>query len=186
MVDKTVTLTLEELIARCEEMIPQDPEFAAGLRYYIPPYIDHREKQFPEELNKADIYSQIAWCVKYHPDRLRESLLEFFGYFNEDFLEDEMKLRGPRVYARALQVPWGESWYPNFAGNKVVLRVHDGNNPIYRKTYPHRISVWGGDDFGVEKEFPIGTSLEDVILEASTMPDKCSKEYLESQGFGPA
>lgn len=52
-----------------------------------------------------------------------------------------------------------EDWFPSIEGNKLILALHIPSpefinamlNP--EKCYRYRVSVWGGDDMGMERDF---------------------------------
>jgi len=81
--------------------------------------------------------------------------------------------------------PTIDDWYPNFPRDTVQIRVHDqttGDNVFIR------ISVWGYDDCGMEKDFYVSlaekdATLKQVIKLADNLPNPITKAWLKSQGF---
>lgn len=47
-----------------------------------------------------------------------------------------------------------DDWYPNYPNNQVQLSYHGCINPWETKDKQvYRVSCWGNDDFGIEKDF---------------------------------
>lgn len=66
-----------------------------------------------------------------------------------------------------------DDWYPT-RGGKVklsVLKLSSGT----------RICVWGGDDFGLEKDQPI--SMAEAFKEADAIPVPITQAWLREHGF---
>lgn len=86
----------------------------------------------------------------------------------------EVKHRARRL--RWLTPALGESWFPNFPDGRVRAKVggpeRDGK---------FRVSVWGDDDFGMERE---GFDTEEEALRVfDSLPDVIEKQHLRALGF---
>lgn len=50
-----------------------------------------------------------------------------------------------------------DNWYPNYPDNEVVLSLHIPSKEFLKEydgdCYKYRVSVWGADDFGMERDF---------------------------------
>ena len=84
-----------------------------------------------------------------------------------------------------LHVLTDDDWYPTFPGNLVYVKV--------MRLYPScdvRTCVWGGDDFGMDRDEPFTEGLiEKRMTEAllwKTSGVYLNKDYLVSIGFLPA
>lgn len=70
-----------------------------------------------------------------------------------------------------------EDWYPPITGKKCVrvrlLTLSDGKT---------RVCVWGGDDFGMEKDFDDALEAERVF-NACLEQDKIHRSFLKKLGF---
>lgn len=81
--------------------------------------------------------------------------------------------------------PTIDDWYPNFPRDTVEITVHDqtkGDEVFIR------ISVWGYDVCGMEKDFHVSlaeklATLKQVIKLADNLPNPITKVWLKSQGF---
>lgn len=46
-----------------------------------------------------------------------------------------------------------DDWYPNFHGNKAKLIYHGDISWREEQNSCYRVSCWGNDDFGINKDF---------------------------------
>lgn len=87
--------------------------------------------------------------------------------------------------------PTKDCWYPNFPDNQVRVTLHMFI-PLFNKkgkfhNHMHRVSVWGADDCGMEKDFKqseLGQAkdLYNLLIQQPSI----ERKYLESLGFIPA
>lgn len=89
-------------------------------------------------------------------------------------------------------LPVNDDWYPNLPRNTVRIRVYDGER--YEKEQLKcwgRISIWGGDDFGMEKDFDFSNltptdkekKIKEMIMEARSFPNPLNKDWLRAKGY---
>jgi len=81
----------------------------------------------------------------------------------------------PRRFYEAY-VQTTDDWYPNWEGNTVCVSVVLLNPPGIR------ISIWGADDDGMERDSTTITVAEAIEF-VKSMPVPITKEWLESVGF---
>lgn len=82
--------------------------------------------------------------------------------------------------------PTSDDWYQNHARNTVQVRVSsqstDGQGFV-------RLSVWGADDFGMERDLHGATAAElqqhlaTQLHTADHLPNPLTQEWLTQQGF---
>jgi hypothetical protein len=86
--------------------------------------------------------------------------------------------------------PTSDDWYPNYPRDTVRVRVHDQTTPGAETVFI-RISVWGADDVGMERDHYVPVSekegkLREVVKLADNLPNPLTKSWLRDQGFVPA
>lgn len=75
--------------------------------------------------------------------------------------------------------PTIDEWYPNFPRNTVRVSVYRAES----SKEPHRICVWGADDFGMELDTRDVTLIRRIVRE---LPNPLTIEWLKGRGFVPA
>ena len=66
------------------------------------------------------------------------------------------KVEPMRIDTITVLKPTKDYWYPNFKGNRVQVSIHIPDNEYMAynpSAYTARVSVWGADDCGMEKDF---------------------------------
>lgn len=81
--------------------------------------------------------------------------------------------------------PTCDEWYPCFDRNTVLIRLSEQtiDNNIFI-----RLSVWGADDFGMEKDFystlkEKNKKIKQLKNFIKTFPNPLSVEWLKQEGF---
>lgn len=74
-----------------------------------------------------------------------------------------------------------DDWYPNFEGNIVAVSLLKLNDIPPNNCW--RVSIWGADDDGMEKDFL--TRIE-ALDEFNLLPEVITKDYLIDRGFSRA
>lgn len=75
--------------------------------------------------------------------------------------------------------PTTDDWYPCFPRNTVLVRVTSLRDGMVR------CSVWGADDFGLERDLPEQDLAKQVNF-ALNLPNPVTIEWLRGQGFWSA
>ncbi len=71
-----------------------------------------------------------------------------------------------------------EDWYPTVDGRLELSVIY-----VYSPSFI-RICLWGGDDFGMEKDyFASEKTFEEVLTEADNIPEPVTIEWLILNGF---
>lgn len=71
-----------------------------------------------------------------------------------------------------------EDWYPTVNGQLKLLVIRSTHSSMIR------ICIWGGDDFGMEKDYTLsGITFEEARWEAYAIPEPITVEWLEQNGF---
>jgi len=95
-----------------------------------------------------------------------------------------MKARSKRIKSRSPRVI---TEHRSFYWPTMCVRVHDQTNEGSAKVFI-RISVWGADDSGMEKDFNVPLAakeetLRQVLRLADNLPNPLTREWLLAQGF---
>lgn len=90
-------------------------------------------------------------------------------------------------------LPTQDDWYPNHARNTVRIRVHEifmNSSKTKKSFWWGRISIWGADDTGMEKDFDLSNNEQDrqeqitlILKEAHSLPNPLNKDWLRGHGF---
>lgn len=91
-------------------------------------------------------------------------------------------------------LPTQDDWSPNFIRNTVRVSVYEADAIWDGKPGTHaRISVWGADDRGMEKDFALKgdkavrqKQMGEIIKEAQSFPNPLNKDWLLAHGFNYA
>jgi hypothetical protein len=88
-------------------------------------------------------------------------------------------------------LPTQDDWYPNFIRNTVRVRVYETLSVRHTVLhYSARISVWGSDDLGMEKDFELSLvpscrlkEIQEIVKEANNLPNPLNRDWLSAHGF---
>jgi hypothetical protein len=83
--------------------------------------------------------------------------------------------------------PVSDEWYPNYPNNLVRMRVTFYENDDPEKDMV-RISFWGADDFGLEKDELVSRKvfykkIKEIKNWLKNIPEPLSAKWLKEQGF---
>lgn len=71
-----------------------------------------------------------------------------------------------------------EDWYPTDEGKLKMSVIQEPRSKFIR------ICIWGGDDFGMEKDYKMSeNTFEDALLEADVIPEPVTVTWLLENGF---
>ncbi len=92
------------------------------------------------------------------------------------------------IELRCFRLPTQDNWYPNFERNTVLVRVSEWINASKDSKYMFRVSVWGADDDGMERDTFVSKKervefREALLKEVDNFPNPLNKDWLKSKGF---
>ena len=78
-----------------------------------------------------------------------------------------------------------DDWYPNYNKHYVKVRFHGNISPPHQAYPPcYRVSVWGNDDIGMNRDFENEWEAKDMFRKITTRKVKfVNYECLEALGF---
>lgn len=108
---------------------------------------------------------------------------------NKNWLTETTVDLSPEFRRDIVTVKTNEDWYPTINGElqMSVMRTKwdDPDKPAHWSFI--RICIWGGDDFGLEKDYAIdAVTFEEALEEADNIPEPVTREWLQAHGFVPA
>lgn len=90
------------------------------------------------------------------------------------------------IYLLDFYLPTTDDWYPNYVRNTVRVRV----TRLPRHNQTIRVSVWGADDDGMERDETLPEDrklcekrVKEITAFAKSMPNPLTKSWLKANGF---